>query len=92
MTRAAKPGQQMAYLTIGYQGFLMDPAKAMKVMEMMQHAVNADQKYDRADILNDTYEVDGPVNLQLRLVPAHKVRMPGGEAAPVKPAGPRLLK
>ncbi|MCD6663477.1 MAG: hypothetical protein LT082_08765 [Comamonas sp.] len=92
MTRAAKPGQQMAYLTIGYSHFLMDPAKAMKVAELMQHAVNVEWKWDRASGNHDTYEVEGPVNVEFRLVPADKVRMPDGEAAPVKSTGPRLLR
>lgn len=93
MSRAAKPGQQMAYLTIGYDHFLMDPAKAMKVAELMQHAVNVDWKWGAsASRDNDTYEVEGPVNVEFRLVPTHKVRMSGGEAAPVKPTGSRLLR
>lgn len=91
MSRAAKPGQQMAYLTIGYGHFLMDPAKAMKVAELMQHAVNVEWNFARTND-GDTYEVQGPVNVEFRLVPANKIRMPGGEAAPTKPAGPRLLR
>lgn len=92
MSRApAKAPTQMVYLTIGYSHFLMEPAKAMKVAELMQHAVNVDWEWDRSDRNGDTYVVGDAVNVEFRLIPTSKVRMPNGEAVPT-PAKPRLLR
>ncbi|WP_448252860.1 hypothetical protein [Ottowia oryzae] len=91
MSRAtSKPATQMAYLTIGFEHFLMEASKAMKVAELMQHAVNTEWNYARCD--QETYTVGNPVNVEFRLVPANKIRMPNGEVAPAPGARTRLLR
>lgn len=92
MARAPTKPVQMAYLTIGYSHFLMDSSKAMKVAELMQHAVNVEWEWDHADRHNDTYVVGDPVNVEFRLVPANKIRMPHSDTTPATPAQRRLLK
>lgn len=90
MSRAAKPAQQMAYLTIGHSTFLLEASKAMKVSELMQYAVDADWNYvSRGD---DYYTVGEPARVEFRLVRADQVRMPQGEPAPVPTARQRLLR
>ena len=92
MSRATAKPTQMAYLTIGYSYYLMDSSKAMKVAELMQHAVNVEWEWNHADRHNDTYVVGDPVNVVFRLVPASKIRMPKAEATPTTSAQRRLLK
>lgn len=90
MSRAAKPAQQMAYLTIGHSNFLLEASKAMKVAELMQYAVDADWNYvSRGD---DYYTAGEPARVEFRLVRADQVRMPQGEPAPVPTARQRLLR
>jgi len=91
MSRAAKPVQQMAFITIGHGSFLMEASKAMKVAELMQHAVEARWDYYRSDG-QDTYTVGDSASVEFKLVRANQVRVPQGEAAPVAAARPRLLK
>lgn len=88
---AAKPAQQMAYLTIGHGHYLLDASKAMKVAELMQHAVDAewDYGYEGRD---RRYIAGASPNVEFRLVRADQVRMPQGEPAPMPVARPRLLK
>lgn len=91
MSRAStKPTAQMAYLTIGHGNFLMEASKAMKVAELMQHAVNAewDWKHEGRDY---RYTIGNPTNVEFRLVRADQVHMPQGEAMPAA-AKPRLLR
>ncbi|WP_423458001.1 hypothetical protein [Ottowia sp. VDI28] len=92
MSRApAKPAAQMAYITIGYSHFLMDASKAMKVAELMQHAVNTEWNY-RPSADQDHYTVGEPVNVEFRLVRANQIRMPSGEPGPMPISKPRLLR
>ena len=87
---AAKPAQQMAYLTIGHSNFLLDASKAMKVAELMQYAVDADWNYvSRGD---DYYTAGDPARVAFRLVRADQVRMPQGDPAPMPLTRQRLLK
>jgi len=81
----------MAYITIGSGNFLMDASKAMKVAELMQHAVNAewDWRHEGRDM---RYIVGDSTNVEFRLVRADQVHMPQGEPAPMQRARPRLLK
>ncbi|QIL81844.1 hypothetical protein G7047_19410 [Diaphorobacter sp. HDW4A] len=91
MARAPTKPVQMAYLTIGYSHFLMDASKAMKVAELMQHAVNVE--WDYGERMNaETYTVGESVNVEFRLVHASKIRMPHGDTTPATPAQRRLLK
>ena len=91
MSRSPAKPVQMAYLTIGYSHFLMDSIKAMKVAELMQHAVNVEWSYGER-MSADTYTVGESVNVEFRLVPASKIRMPHGDTTPATPAQRRLLK
>jgi hypothetical protein len=92
MSRATtKPAPQMAYITIGHSDFLLDASKAMKVAELMQHAVDAKWDYYRSEG-KDTYIAGDPARVEFRLVRADQVRMPQGDITPVPPARPRLLR
>ena len=91
MSRSPAKPVQMAYLTIGYSHFLMDSIKAMKVAELMQHAVNVEWSYGER-MSADTYTVGESVNVEFRLVPASKIRMPHGDTTPATPAQRRVLK
>ncbi len=77
MTRIPKPAMQMAFITIGMDHFLMDAGKAMKVAELMQHAVDAEWNYTRTE--SDTYTAGAPANVEFRLVRPDRIRMRQGE-------------
>lgn len=87
----AKPARQMAYLTIGNGNFLMEASKAMKVAELMQHAVNAewDWKHEGRDM---RYIVGDPTNVEFRLVRADQIVMPQGKPMPEPGPRQRLLR
>ena len=87
MTRPTAKATPLACLTIGYQRFLMPQDKAMKVAELMQHAVTCEVDYHDGY----TYTPQEAPDIQFSLVRANQVRMPAGEAAPVF-AKPRLLR
>lgn len=91
MSRALKPTQQMAYLTIGHSHFLLEASKAMKVAELMQHAVDAEWDYGHEG-RDRRYIAGASPTVEFRLVRADQVSMPHGEPAPVQSARPRLLK
>lgn len=91
MSRApAKPAVQMAFITIGHSHFLMEASKGMKVVELMQHAVQADWDYRAEE--GRSYTARGSVDVELRLVRADQIHMPQGESAAVSPSKPRLLR
>lgn len=90
MSRAAKPAQQMAYLTIGHSTFLLDASKAMKVAELMQPAVDADWNYARQG--DDYYTAGDQARVEFRLVRSDQVRMPQGEPTPMPAPRQRLLR
>lgn len=81
----------MAYLTIGHSNFLLAASKAMKVAELMQHAVDAewDYGYEGRD---RRYIAGNSPSVEFRLVRADQVHMPQGEPQSMPPARPRLLK
>jgi len=92
MSRAtSKPPQQMAYLTIGHGNFLMEASKAMKVAELMQHAVNAEWDW-RRESRDMHYIVGDHTNVEFRVVRADQIHMPKGEPSPFQPAKPKLLR
>lgn len=92
MKRAStKPAAQMAYLTIGTGNFLMEASKAMKVAELMQHAVNAEWDW-RRESREMHYTVGDHPNVEFRFVRADQIHIANGEPAPVLPAKPRLLR
>lgn len=86
---STKPAPQMAFITIGYGHFLMEASKAMKVAELMQHAVNADWNYMRSD--SDTYTANGPVNVEFKLVRQNQIRMTGSEPEAGQSTAPKRL-
>lgn len=86
---STKPAPQMAFITIGYGHFLMESSKAMKVAELMQHAVNADWNYIRGD--SDTYTANGPVNVEFKLVRQSQIRMSGSDQEAAQPAAQKRL-
>jgi hypothetical protein len=91
MSRAAKPAQQLAYLTIGHSHFLLDASKAMKVAELMQNAVNAEWDYGYEG-RERRYIAGASPEVEFRLVRSDQVRMPLGDPSPMVPAKPRLLR
>lgn len=89
MSRPPTKAVQMACLTIGYTDYLLPSAKAMKVAELMQEAVECRSGYDG---MQAEYRLtEKPVNVAFTLVRPNQVRMPHGEPMPV-PAKPRLLR
>ena len=76
---AATKSVQMACLSIGYTDYLMPATKAMKVAELMQAAVECDQRYTGQEMV---YEVQ-PEQLRVAfvLVRPSQVRMPDGETS-----------
>ena len=91
MSRVAnKPALQMAYLTIGHSTFLLDANRAMKVAELMQHALDGDWNYvNRGD---EYYAAGDQARVEFRLVRADQVRMTQGEPMPVPTTRQRLLR
>ncbi|WP_293222249.1 hypothetical protein [Ottowia sp.] len=82
MTRTTIKTTAMACLTIGYHDYLMPSDKAMKVAELMQHAVNCDRDFDGNDYV---YKVREEPAIRFSLVRPDRVCMPQGQAAPVTP-------
>lgn len=86
----AKPTAQMAFVSINHCHFLLEASKAMKVVELMQHAVKADWDYSARE--GRSYTVTGPMDVEMRFVRADQIGMPQGEPSPISPAKPRLLR
>lgn len=91
MSRAPTKAVQMAYLTIGHSNFLLESSKAMKVAELMQHAVDAEWDYAHEG-LDRRYIAGASPNVEFRLVRGDQVSMPQGEPAAMPRARQRLLK
>ncbi len=91
MSRATtKPAQQMAFVSINHCHFLLEASKAMKVVELMQHAVKADWNYSARE--GRSYTVTGPMDVEMRFVRADQIDMPQGVPSPARPEKPRLLR
>lgn len=89
MSRASPKPTPMACLTIGYRDYLMPSDKAMKVAELMQHAIECDSNFDGTSYV---YTAGEQPNVEFSLVRPNQIRMPRGEAVPVPPAKTRLIK
>ena len=89
MSRAPAKSVQMACLTIGYTDYLLPSAKAMKVAELMQEAVECRSGFDGMQA--DYTLLQRPVNVAFTLVRPNQVRMPQGETSPL-PSKPRQLR
>ncbi len=88
MSRATKP-TQMARLTIGYQEYLMPSDKAMKVAELMQHAIACESNFEGTGYV---YTAKEQPNVEFSLVRPNQVRMPLGEPMAVPASRQRLLR
>lgn len=88
MSRATKP-TQMACLTIGYQDYLMPSDKAMKVAELMQHAIACESNFEGTGYV---YTAKEQPNVEFSLVRPNQVRMPQGEPMPVPAPRQWLLR
>lgn len=87
-TRTKQPQQQLCALTIGYSTYLLPPEDGMKVMQLMQKAVECERDLARssADWL---YLVRDRPKLELTIVNANQVRQRQGDEVP--PGGTLLL-
>jgi hypothetical protein len=87
MSRATKP-VQMAFLKVGFQYMLLPADKAMKVVECLQGAVQAEIQFNGH---REQYEVqEGPLRIELSLVSQSQITMPHGEPFPSPTAKPTL--
>ena len=89
MSRASTKSTAMACLTIGNRDYLIPSDKAMKVAELMQHAIECEAKFEGAGYV---YTATDQPNVEFSLVRPNQVRMPQGEAVSMPRARPRLLK
>lgn len=85
MSRTTKP-VQMAFLKIGFQYMLLPADKAMKVIECLQGAVQAEIQFNGH---REQYEVqEAPLRVELALVSQSQITMPHGEPFDPPPAKP----
>lgn len=89
MSRASTKPTPMACLTIGYRDYLMPSDKAMKVAELMQHAIECESKFEGTCYV---YTATDQPNVEFSLVRPNQVRMPQGEPAPMPATRQRLLR
>lgn len=89
MSRASTKPTPMACLTIGYQDYLMPSDKAMKVAELMQHAVECRSNFEGTGYV---YTAKDQPNVEFSLVRPNQVRMPQGESMPMPAPRQRLLR
>lgn len=89
MSRASPKPTQMACLTIGYSDYLMPSDKAMKVAELMQHAIACNSNFEGTGYV---YTAKETPNVEFSLVRPNQVRMPHGEPVPMPTARQRLLR
>ncbi|MDP3887056.1 hypothetical protein [Hydrogenophaga sp.] len=95
MSRAPTKPVQMACLQIGYQRLLLPADKAMKVVEALQHAVQAEIEFKGH---REHYQVqEESLRVEFSLVSQSQISMPHGEPFPkpatrpaLPPARPRL--
>ena len=89
MSRASTKPTPMACLTIGYRDYLMPSDKAMKVAELMQHAIECESSFEGTGYV---YTAKDQPNVEFSLVRPNQVRMPKGETMPVPTTRQRLLR
>ncbi len=89
MSRASTKPTPMACLTIGYQDYLMPSDKAMKVAELMQHAVECRSNFEGTGYV---YTAKDQPNVEFSLVRPNQVRMPQGEPMPMPAPRQRWLR
>lgn len=89
MSRASHKPTPMACLTIGYRDYLMPSDKAMKVAELMQHAIECESKFEGTCYV---YTATDQPNVEFSLVRPNQVRMPQGDPKPMPATRQRLLR
>lgn len=92
----ATPNKPMCCVMVGYQALLMPADKGMKLVELLQYAVECEHGWGDRD---HTYTVGEQPRVEYRMVKPGQIRSPGGgvelDAAPARRTGasrPRLLK
>ncbi|WP_424682943.1 hypothetical protein [Frateuria sp. YIM B11624] len=77
---AAKPkNEPMCAVKIGYQTFLMPASAGMKVVQLLNHAVECRENYEHSGYV---YEAGEQVSVSYRNVKNGQIRMPRGNMAP----------
>lgn len=84
MTAPRKP-VPMCCVTIDHNTFLLPVDKGMKLVELMQHAVSCDCRYDAGY----RYLVRETPSIELAVVKPSQVVMPRGAEPPLALEGPR---
>lgn len=85
---ATKP-TQMAFVRIGYSAELLLPAdKAMKLVEILQHAVTCDDRSFSGGALSRSYLVGEQPEVELVMVKANQIQFRPG-TTPEPPKGSR---
>lgn len=75
---SAKPGQQLAALTIGFNTYLMPTDKAMKVLQLMQESFECERDLARKSV-DWCYQLRSRPRLELTIVTAEQVRAASSE-------------
>lgn len=83
----------MCCVSIGYRDLIMPADKGMKLVELLQHAVECERGYERPEV----YTVGEQPHVQLTMIKPRQIRAPEGavEAGPAparRISAPRLLK
>lgn len=89
MSRTSSKPVQMACLTLGYRDYLMPSEKAMKVAELMQHAIERESHFDGSGYV---YTAKDQPQVEFALVRPNQVRMPQGEPMSAPAVGQRRLR
>lgn len=82
-----KQPQQLCALTIGFNTYLMPPEAGMKVMQLMQKAVECERDLGHHRSPDWLYIIRGTPRLEMCIVKASQVRQAPGEdgTSPGKP-------
>jgi hypothetical protein len=73
MTRAPAKPVAMCCVSIGYRTYLMPADKGMKVVELLQHAIECDERYE--GIKGPTYQVLDQPEVAYKAVRPNQIRM-----------------
>ncbi|MFN3985713.1 MAG: hypothetical protein ACK4KV_09485 [Rhodocyclaceae bacterium] len=84
--------KNLALLTIGFDQFALECAKAIKAFELLQGAMEVERDFNAID--RARYVVKGPTSIKLEMVSPDQIDMPNGTTTPVasKPRHTRLLR
>ena len=89
--RPVQKAKATCCVTIGYRHYLLPADAGMKLVALLQDAVECDEKFDGNGYV---YHVGDAPMAELKIVRPNQIRMPHGIAEPVgrHPTKPRLLK